>query len=148
MPTYEYKCRSCCDIQEVTHSIKEDPEILCTVCGSKEPAERLISFNRGGFILKGGTEAIHWKEKRERMKKRSELGVKQIDRYGTDGGTRLQPNVAGMEVDSWKDASKLAKEAGMSTESYTPLIEKEKNVGKAGVDDRVWKAAKEEKNKA
>jgi putative FmdB family regulatory protein len=148
MPTYEYLCHNCGQIQEVIHSIKDDPAITCDACESSDPAERLISRNIGGFILKGGTEAIHWKEKRNRMKKNSEMGVRQIERYGSDGGTSLKPNVAGMEVDTWKDASKLAQEAGMSTESYQPLIEKEKNVGKLGVDDRKWKAAKEIKNKA
>ena len=146
MPTYEYRCRDCSKKQEVTHSIKEDPEILCEHCESKNPMERLISWNGAGFILKGGTEAINWKEKRYRMKKRADLGVKQIDRYGTEGGTSLQPNVGGMAVDSWSDAAKVAKEAGMSTESYKPMIEKEKNTGKSGVDDRKWKAAKDNKN--
>jgi len=110
--------------------------------------ERLISYNRGGFILKGGSEAIHWKEKRNRMKKRAEMGVKQIERYGTEGGTQLRPNVGGMEVESWSDAAKVAKESGMNSESYTPLVEKEKSVGKLGVDDRKWKVAKDLKDKA
>jgi len=110
--------------------------------------ERLISWNGAGFILKGGTEAIHWKEKRNRIKKRAELGVKQIDRYGTEGGIKLQPNVGGMPADSWSDAAKVAKEAGMSVDSYKPMIEKEKSTSKSGVDDNKWKAAKENKDKS
>lgn len=148
MPTYEYKCVDCGNVQEIIHSIKQEPEVLCNECASKKPAERLISWNGAGFILKGGTEAIHWKEKRHRMKRQAELGVKQIDRYGTEGGTSLQPNVGGMPVESWSDAAKVAKEAGMSTESYNPLIEKEKSTSKSGVDDRKWKAAKENKAKS
>jgi putative FmdB family regulatory protein len=148
MPTYEYRCYDCGQVQEITHSIKSDPEILCDSCESKKPAERLISWNGTGFIFKGGTEAMNWKEKRHKMKTRAELGVKQIERYGTEGGSRLQPNVAGMEVDSWSDAAKLAKESGMSADSYKPMIEKEKTVGKSSVDDKKWKKAKEDKNKA
>lgn len=147
MPTYEYKCNSCNIIIEVTHSIKETPQFFCEKCNSKVPLERIFSLNRTGFILKGGTEAIHWKEKRERIKKRSELGVKQIERYGTAGGTKLRPNVGGVETESWSDAAKLAKEAGINTNSYQPMIEKEKNISKtSGIDDRAWKAAKEQKN--
>jgi len=148
MPTYEYKCRNCKRTQEVIHSIKKDPEVLCKFCESNIPMERLISWNGAGFILKGGTEAIHWKEKRNRIKKRAELGVKQIDRYGTEGGIKLQPNVGGMPADSWSDAAKVAKEAGMSADSYKPMIEKEKSTSKSGVDDNKWKAAKENKDKS
>jgi predicted double-glycine peptidase len=54
--------------------------------------------------------------------------------------------VAGVEQESWSDAAKLAKEAGLSADSYQPLIEKEKRTSKiSGVDDAVWKKAKEEK---
>jgi putative FmdB family regulatory protein len=149
MPTYEYLCHKCGVVQEVIHSIKETPVITCEKCPSKEPLERLISHNISGFILKGGTAAIHWKEKRLKMKKRAELGVKQIDRFGSEGGTKLKPNVGGTEVESWSDASKLAKEAGLNTESYKPMVEKEKNLDKSGsIDNRTWKAAKESKDKA
>jgi len=148
MPTYDYVCNECGKKKEVVHSIKDTPELKCDSCPSEQPLERLISFNPTGFVLKGGTEAIHWKEKRQRMKKRGELGVKQLDRYGSEGGTRLTPNVAGVEVESWSDASKLAKEAGINAESYKPMIEKEKHLNKTGsVDNRAWKAAKEFKDK-
>jgi len=58
------------------------------------------------------------------------------------------PNVGGVTVDTWSDASKLAKESGMNAESYKPMIEKEKSTSKiSGIDDKTWKAAKENKNK-
>jgi K+-transporting ATPase c subunit len=84
--------------------------------------ERIFTPNIGGFILKGGTPAIHYREKQQRMKKREEVSKKQA----TKSGPSIQPNVAGMEVDTWKDAQKVAKEAGMNTESYQPWIDKEK----------------------
>jgi len=97
------------------------------------------------FIIKGGTEASRWKEKRVRMERRKELGVRQVERYG--GSQKLRPNVAGVETDSWNDAAKMAREAGLNTESYEPLIEKEKRVSKSsGIDDLAWKSAKEQKN--
>jgi hypothetical protein len=99
------------------------------------------SLNSSGFIIRGGTETINWKEKRHHLKKNEELKVRQIDRYGT--GPKLKPNVAGVEQASWGDAAKLAKEAGMNTESYQPMIEKEKRTSKvSGVDDAQWKKAK------
>jgi putative FmdB family regulatory protein len=149
MPLYDYKCPTCGAVTEQTHSIKESPSIPCPECektGSTVVMERMISLNRNGFIVKGFTEAMSWKVKRDRMKNNAELGMKQIERYGN--GTRLQPNVAGMETDSWSDAQKVAKEAGMNADSYEPLIEKEKSVSKiSGVDDSKWKAAKAEAGK-
>lgn len=145
MPTYEYCCRSCDVVTEVTHSIKEDPKIPCDKCGN--PAmERLISYNRDGFMFNQATEAQNWSHKRKQMKRNADLSVRQIERYGS--GTKLQPNIAGVETENWSDAAKLAKEAGMNSASYEPMIEKEKNVSKvSGVDDSAWKAAKHEKNK-
>lgn len=146
MPTYEYRCNDCQTVVEVTHSIKESPVINCEIClkdGKQVSMERLISRNRGGFIMKQWTEAMSWKTKRDKMKGRADLGVKQIDRYGM--GPKIQPNVAGMEVDSWSDAQRVAKEAGLNTASYEPHIEKEQAGAK--IKDTAWKAAKAEAGK-
>lgn len=145
MGRYDYRCNACNSVREETHSIKDSPIFTCNECDSKKPLERLISYNAGGFIC-SNTEASNWKEKRMRMKKRSELGTKQIERYGTEGQMKLHPNVAGVETESWKDAAKLAGEAGINTETYKPMIEKEKHVS-GGIDNRAWRAAKDEKNK-
>jgi len=83
VPSYDYKCPSCGFVIEIIHSIKDSSQFFCEKCGSKEPLERLISFNRTGFICKG-SEASAWKEKRYRVKKNADLGVKQIERYGSD----------------------------------------------------------------
>jgi hypothetical protein len=105
---------------------------------------RLISFNRNSFIIKGESVAKDWKEERYRLKRSANMGVKQIERYGS--GPRVKPNVAGVEVDSWSDAAKMAKEAGLNADSYTPMIEKEKRVSKiSNIDDAAWKKAKENK---
>lgn len=147
MPSYDYKCPICGNIEEIVHSIKESPVIICDKCsgGKEKPMERLISGSPN-FIIKGGTPASHWKEKRLRNKNNKDLELRQIDRYGT--GPKLQPNVEGQMVESWSDAAKLAKDKGKNAESYNTLIEKEKRTSKlSGVDDLKWKKAKEEKNR-
>jgi hypothetical protein len=128
--------------------MKESPEFICPKCnGQKIRMERVISFNRNSFIIKGESVSKDWKEERYRVKRSAEMGVRQIERYGS-GGQKLKPNVAGVEVDSWSDAAKMAKEAGLNSDSYTPLIEKEKRTSKvSGVDDNAWKKAKDDKNK-
>jgi putative FmdB family regulatory protein len=143
MPRYDYQCQLCSFVEEYVHSMKENPEFHCPKCNGQ--MTRLISFNRNSFIIKGESVAKDWKEERYRIKRSADMGMKQIERYGS--GPRLKPNVAGVEVDSWNDAAKLAKEAGLSTDSYTPMIEKEKRVSKnSHVDDMAWKTAKEQRN--
>lgn len=123
MPRYDYKCKVCEKVEEHIHFMNEKPRIKCSAC--KGSMVKQFTPNICGFVIKGGTEATHWKEKRMRMSKREVLGVKQRERYGT--GAKIQPNVAGMETDSWSDAQKVAKEAGMNTQSYEPYVQKEKS---------------------
>lgn len=123
MPRYDYRCNQCNTVVEITHSIKDSPELMCDCCGTV--LERLISCNFGGFNIKGGSSSIHWREKRNRLKKREELGRRQQERYG-HAIPKPTPNVQGERCNSWSDAQKLAKSKGLNTESYTPMIEKEK----------------------
>jgi len=122
MPNYDYRCQKCDIVEEHTHRISENPKIKCSKC--KKTMERLISLSAGGFIFKGGTPAIHDREKRLRKKRGEELRVKQEERKAESA--QVQPNVAGFQTDSWADAQKVAKEAGMDDKSYTPFVEKEK----------------------
>ncbi len=122
MPTYEYGCEKCGTVIEHIHRMKESPEFKCPEC--ETVLTRMISLNTTGFIFKGGTAAIHYKEKRNRMKKREAAGKKQRMKHST--GETIRPNVAGYEVDTWSDAQKVAGEAGMNTQSYQPYVDKEK----------------------
>ncbi|MBD3262606.1 MAG: hypothetical protein GF334_13215 [Candidatus Altiarchaeales archaeon] len=149
MPTYDYSCPACGHTEEKFHSIKVDPIFACPVCEKNDShvvMQRLISASIGGFVL-GSTPSMAWKEKRLREKKNASLELKQLERYGS--GQSLKPNVGGMEVDSWSDAAKVAREAGMSSDSYQPHIEKEKHTSKeSGIDDRKWKQAKDKRDKS
>jgi putative FmdB family regulatory protein len=51
MPKYDYKCRECGTVQEVVHSIKESPEVVCLTCGSSNTF-RMVGATR--TIFKGG----------------------------------------------------------------------------------------------
>lgn len=139
MPTYEYACNTCNTLEEVIHSIKETPTFNCSKCGAV--MERKISRNLN-FIIKGESVSKDWKEERYRVKRSAEMGVKQVERWGGNNQS-LKPNVAGVETESWSDAAAMAKEAGLSADTYTPLIEKEKRTSKvSGIDDQAWKTAK------
>ena len=40
---YDYQCKSCDQVHEVSHSISEDPEISCPECGGS--CKRLLCTN-------------------------------------------------------------------------------------------------------
>lgn len=142
MPTYDYICRKCENTVEIVHSIKEDPVIVCEECPD-QVMERLISHNFGGFVIKGESPSKVNKEMGIRRHKNADLGVRQLERYGS--GPQIVPNVGGEEVSSWSDAAKLAKDKGLRTETYEPLINKTKVISKSsGMDDSKWKKAKAE----
>jgi putative FmdB family regulatory protein len=122
MPRYDYKCTKCDKVEEHIHPMSDNPLIKCSECNAE--MKRIISHNIAGFAIKGGSEAIHWREKQKRLKKREVLGKKQKERYGD--GPKVAPNIAGVMQDSWSDCQKLAKEAGMNHESYQSYVEKEK----------------------
>jgi putative FmdB family regulatory protein len=139
---YDYKCVRCGKIEEQYHGMKETPEFFCPDCDS--PMERIFTINRTGFIIRGEAPSKVIKEQRYRQKHNADLGLRQVERYGT--GPKPVPNVGGEEVGSWKEAAKLAKDKGLNTASYEPLIQKEKTISKVSrVDDKVWKKAKEAK---
>jgi hypothetical protein len=101
-------------------------------------------FNKDSVLghVRGSTIGKALKESKLRRKRNAELGVRQIERYG--GQSRLVPNVEGVEVDSWKDAAKLASDSGKDASGYKAQAETEKHTqNSAGVDERKWKKAKE-----
>ena len=123
MPTYDYRCVSCDNTKEYFHSITEEPEYKCPECQSL--MKKIISRNCTGFTILGGSPAIHYREKQQRTKNSEKMKKKQEERWGGKG-PKVTPNIAGVKTDSWSDAQKMAKEAGMNHESYTPFVEKEK----------------------
>ena len=50
MPTYEYKCQECEQIEEIRHSIHKNPRYKCSNCGAK--MERQIVL--GSYVITQG----------------------------------------------------------------------------------------------
>lgn len=128
MAIYDYYCDKCGLTEEFVHGMMEKPEIICSEC--KSIMEKIISSNFGGFILKGGTPAIHYREKLNRHKHIEEMTQRQRERYGESA--RIKPNIAGIETGSWNNAYTIAqeikKETGIIPETYAELAIKEKKV--------------------
>ncbi len=136
---YDYKCEKCGKVEEQYRGMNEAPEFKCSECGSH--MDQIFTINRTGFIIKGEAPSKVIKEQGYRRKHNADLGVRQLERYGS--GPKNVPNVGGIETESWTDAAKLAKECGMNADTYKPMIEKEKTISKvSNIDDKAWKAAK------
>lgn len=84
MPTYDYQCEKCEIVEEVIHSIKDNPVQRCPKC--KKQMERLIGS--GSCVIVGGLNgSIQDRKDKDRQKK-----VKDLDRavkkrkklFGTD----------------------------------------------------------------
>ena len=126
MAAYDYGCPKCGKKEEHIHGMLEKIEFKCPDCGAI--MEKMFSPNIGGFILKGGTPAINYREKQYRQKRAEEMKRRQQERYGK--GARVKPNIAGIETGTWENAHKIAQEikpeTGIIPETYAPLAEKEK----------------------
>jgi putative FmdB family regulatory protein len=124
--TYDYFCDKCGHEEEQIHGMLEKPEIHCPQCNAI--MEKMISHNYGGFILKGGSPSIHYREKQQRNKKSQIMAQRQAERYGTKG-VKCKPNICGIETGSWHNAHKIAQEikaeTGIIPETYAPLAQKE-----------------------
>lgn len=117
MPVYEYRCKYC------MHNFDE----LLTFSGAKEPqecpqcesldTERIIS--KPQVIFKGdGWADKNAKIKKQMARKNSRLDRKQNEMKRDAPSVTLAPNVDGERVDTWSEASKLAKSKGKDTQGY------------------------------
>lgn len=126
MPTYSYHCDDCgLDFDKILPiSLYNEPQ-NCPDC-NEGPARKMVTATN--FILRGDG----WAGKNNRIagqmrKKNQRLDAKRAERKNDgSGGVRLAPNVEGQRVDSWSEASKLAKSKGKDTSGYDRLAATEK----------------------
>lgn len=120
MPTYEYLCEGCNRKFEEIRPISEyDAPVSCPECGGA--GKKLVS--RCNFNLPGDD----WPSKNGRIKRQMAAKNRRLDAKAKDlPKVSLVPNVGGEQTDSWAEAQKLAKSKGKVSDSYTPLVEKEK----------------------
>jgi putative FmdB family regulatory protein len=88
MPTYEYKCKSCENVQEEFHSFSITPQIKCNDCGAD--CEKIFSTG-AGFVLKGGDwPSQNFKLKDQMSKKNAKMKTKMVERENSgEGVTKL-----------------------------------------------------------
>jgi predicted nucleic acid-binding Zn ribbon protein len=122
---YYYQCSNCshdyvCYIPMSEHKTPQP----CPECST----ENIKLFKPcTNHVFKGdGWSTKNERIKKQMRKKNEKLDARQNEMKKDAPSVTLAPNVDGERVDSWSDAQKLAKSKGKSTESYEPLIAKEK----------------------
>tara|TARA_R110000824_G_scaffold111593_1_gene260207 strand:+ start:1529 stop:1915 length:387 start_codon:yes stop_codon:yes gene_type:complete len=125
MPTYEYRCEECqSEFDKVLPMARYNEPQECPSC-KHNPAKKLVSVG-SGFILKGDG----WAGKNNRISgqmrnKNRNLTRRQMARK-KDATIHLAPNVDGERVDTWSEATSLAKSKGKDTSGYSQRAAVEK----------------------
>ena len=116
MPIYEYQCESCeHQFQKMRPISQCSAPQNCEECG--EGARKLISapnFNLVGDGWSGKNARI----KRQMADKNRRLTARQNEMKRDAPSVTLTPNVDGERVDTWSEASRLAKSKGKDTAGY------------------------------
>ncbi len=88
MPTYEYQCKECGNVQEQMHGITATPKVTCEICSGD--CERLFSLNKN-FVLKGNDWPSQSFRMKDQMKKKNDkMKTKMIERERSgEGATKL-----------------------------------------------------------
>lgn len=124
MPVYSYECARCDhpfeEMVPLAHYNEPQP---CPQCGSScEKQITAVGFNLVGDGWVGKDIRVEGQ-----MRKKNERLDRKQNEFKMDGGVpTLVPNVGGERVDSWSEASKLAKSKGKVTEGYDKLARQEK----------------------
>lgn len=75
MPTYDYKCMSCENVQEEMHGVEAKPEIRCQTCGGICERQFTATTN---FICDGPSQNFRIKD--QMTKKNNRLKTKMVER--------------------------------------------------------------------
>jgi hypothetical protein len=126
---HDFKCTGCHAVTE--HDIpfddfpvykSRDRGVICPVCGGDayyqfNPSTIQISFAGDAWADKNYREKAYRKRRSAYMERRMRTNHKTPE---------LIPNFEGEEAASWKEARDAARDAGKSTSTYEPLVQRER----------------------
>jgi putative FmdB family regulatory protein len=127
MPTYNYECQACeHDFELVMRMSEYDSKVKppCPDCGDGKTIRiftpPMINFPGDGWSSKNNRISGQMAANRKRA------GAKQHELKMDGAVPKLAPNVGGERVDSWSEATRLAKSKGKDTSGYERQARKEK----------------------
>jgi len=127
MATHDFECIECGHVMEdVLLKMSADlNSVKCEKCGGDM---KNLSFGGVGSVFKGSS----WATKNLKVKTQKKIVNKKLDKkqHEEHSKMRLVPNIGGVEMDSFKDAAKLAKEAGLDASLYEKEAKKEEKLGR------------------
>ena len=125
MPIYEYQCKECDHFFDKLLPFSQSKQNqTCPACGSESP-ERVLSVPQVIFKGDGWTDK-NLRIKKQMARKNRRLDSKQTQMKRDAPSVKLAPNVDGERVDTWSEASKLAKSKGKDTTLYDKKAREEK----------------------
>lgn len=131
MPEYAFKCAddTCGTAFFETLAIanRNAPQV-CPTCSG--PAGKQIAPGVGGVLRGDVWPGKNIRVKNQMMERRARVGEREHQLKMDGPQFELAPNVDGMRVDSWADASKLAASKGKDTKLYDQRAEKARKRGK------------------
>lgn len=123
MATFDFLCPACQNVQEEwvsRPSLADGIHPPCGKCGVPTSKTFIASNFKGQLVLAGNWDSKLAKESKYRAKRSQEMAVRQRD---NNHSPKLIPNVNGEQVDSWRDAKKLASEKGLNTTHYDAKVD-------------------------
>ena len=127
MATHDFQCKECgYFMEDVFVKMSEDlSSIKCSKCGSDTEN---LSFGGVGAVFRG----ITWATKNLKVKEQKKAKNKILEKKQNEEHSKMQliPNIGGVEIDSFKDAAKIAKESGLDSRGYEKYAKKEEKQGR------------------
>ena len=120
MPVFDFECKSCNTSSEVFVTSNSSTH-LCIQCATPL-VQKLNTSIKTSYVGWGGWTQKNLEQDAYQAKRSALMSKRQKERPVE----KLVPNVGGLELDSWKDASKYAKEKGYLTDGYDKKASEEK----------------------
>lgn len=120
MPTYEYYCPACENVQDEIHGFTDDPKIVCTKCGG--PCRRIMSgpmcaHSKSKTLPMFSLKGEGYPSKTFRVANQMTTRQRRTKKAGFELPEReLIPNYEGEVTKDWDEAKHIAAVKGTPTE--------------------------------
>lgn len=102
MARYDYRCTSCGKVFEVSHGMREHPEVVCPDCGAAASRE----FSASGIVLKGS--GFYNTDQRGSSSATPATGAGKDGSEGTKASSQSTPETSGSPASDSKPAASTA----------------------------------------
>lgn len=124
MPTYGYQCNACSAVFDRVLPLSKRKELqACPECQAE--ARQTLTAGVGAVLRGDGWTGKNILIKSQMAARRARVGRREVSFRHDGPQIRLAPNVGGEQVDSWSEATKLARSKGKETSLYAQRARQE-----------------------